>query len=368
MFKKEKNLWYFTRPNHPDIIIDVNTGQINCNSMINNELKYEIRDRLYENLHHRSIISNFIDNCYYNHDLFELLTNKDALLFVDKLLSISDCADHPLLGNGFFSFSKYTILNRLTMINNNISDFMKLFPHIKEVLPHEDPLMVYYYYKNAPDIFKDKSIYFCYHWGRYIKENDQYLSYFKKHLTDDIIHSMNTFFSISDLFYMINTIISQATEMNYTELPDYPLFKMSTIVTKNYRVFKDAKRTKNIKIVFDKYKTLTTYKSNEYSIEMPLSTEDLIKEGNVQNNCVGGYADAVAEGDSIIVFIRKNNTPYITCEIDPRTGRIVQALLKYNHDITDIKDRNFIVGFQTFLFSYFNIDIEEEEEDYELDF
>ena len=370
MFKKEKNLWYFTRQHCSDIIIDVNTGQINCN-IYDGPFRYEIRDRVYENSPPRSIINNFIDNWYYNHDLLELITNKDALSFIDKLLSISDCADCFSLGNSFFACSKDTVLDRLTVINNNISDFVKLLPHIKEVLPYEDPLMTYYYYKIAPDIFKDKTIYFCYYWGYYIKENNRYLSYFKKHLTDDIISSMNTFFSINELFYMINTIISQATEMNYVELPDYPLLKMSAIVTKNYRVFQDAERTKKINIVFNKHKILTTYKTNEYSIEMPLSTEDLIKEGNIQNNCVGGYAEEVAEGKSIIVFIRKNSAPYITCEIDPRTGCIVQALLKYNESIKDPKDRDFIRSFQKFLNSYFDMEEEEEEEeeeDYDLYF
>lgn len=70
------------------------------------------------------------------------------------------------------------------------------------------------------------------------------------------------------------------------------------------------------------------YSSSGYSIVVPMTAEDIRSEGNNLCHCVGGYVSRVAEGKSIIVFLRKCkdlNKPYYTVELNPLTKKIVQC-------------------------------------------
>lgn len=66
-------------------------------------------------------------------------------------------------------------------------------------------------------------------------------------------------------------------------------------------------------------------------IVVPEQVSDLITEGKAQKNCVGGYMQRVAKGETDVVFIRRDTEPensYITMEI--KQGHIVQARTKCN--------------------------------------
>ena len=63
--------------------------------------------------------------------------------------------------------------------------------------------------------------------------------------------------------------------------------------------------------------------------------QELIDEGRALNHCVGGYAERVAKGQCVILFIRKQadpSTPFYTAEI--RDGQIFQCRGKRNSDMT----------------------------------
>lgn len=62
-------------------------------------------------------------------------------------------------------------------------------------------------------------------------------------------------------------------------------------------------------------------------IVLPTSINDIVREGKLQNHCVGGYADRHAEGKLHILFLRKidePHTPYYTMEVNTK-GNIVQC-------------------------------------------
>lgn len=62
-------------------------------------------------------------------------------------------------------------------------------------------------------------------------------------------------------------------------------------------------------------------------IVLPQSVSDIVREGKIQNHCVGGYADRHAEGRLHILFLRKieePDKPYYTMEVNTK-GTIVQC-------------------------------------------
>ena len=65
-----------------------------------------------------------------------------------------------------------------------------------------------------------------------------------------------------------------------------------------------------------------------FNIQTPTSASDLLVEGKALHHCVGTYANRVADGSSIILFIRKNkclDESLYTLEIDPSTCKIIQC-------------------------------------------
>ena len=77
-------------------------------------------------------------------------------------------------------------------------------------------------------------------------------------------------------------------------------------------------------------------------IRVPESVEDLYKEGKMLHNCLSTYGERVANGTSIIFFIRRvdePNAPYVAMEYS--NGRIIQCRFDYNKDVHDEKIINF---------------------------
>lgn len=73
----------------------------------------------------------------------------------------------------------------------------------------------------------------------------------------------------------------------------------------------------------DKYEQLhkaCEWSNDKYAIVMPKSAEEIITEGAILNHCVGSYCERVANGKSIILFLRKIDDldkPFYTLEIRP---------------------------------------------------
>ncbi|MZT27771.1 hypothetical protein GT642_12600 [Butyricicoccus sp. BIOML-A1] len=67
------------------------------------------------------------------------------------------------------------------------------------------------------------------------------------------------------------------------------------------------------------------------------SADEIVREGEEQNNCVAGYADRHADGKTIIMVLRKCSEPrkpWHTVEIDPKTLECRQCYAAHNHKRT----------------------------------
>lgn len=70
----------------------------------------------------------------------------------------------------------------------------------------------------------------------------------------------------------------------------------------------------------------------DYVFISPKTKQDFFDEATAQSNCLASYVSRFAEGKSIILFMRKKDTPdtpYITIEVTP-DGRVSQAKLARN--------------------------------------
>ena len=87
-------------------------------------------------------------------------------------------------------------------------------------------------------------------------------------------------------------------------------------------------------------------RSKKFMIVLPSSVSDLKKEGTTLHHCVATYADRVAKGETLILFIRQisePDTPFYTMEW--RDNRVIQCRGSHNKDMTpDVK--TFVTAFE----------------------
>ena len=92
----------------------------------------------------------------------------------------------------------------------------------------------------------------------------------------------------------------------------------------------------------------------DFIVKIPTCGEDLVKEGQLMHHCVGSYVNKIVDGSTYICFIRHKDNPdkeYITCQIDPKTGKIGQYYLAYDRLISLKKDIEFRKAYQEYLFN-----------------
>ncbi len=86
------------------------------------------------------------------------------------------------------------------------------------------------------------------------------------------------------------------------------------------------------------------WRVGDYSVIVPTTRKEFVTEGNAMHNCIGGYFEKCADGETICFFIRKNGKRLADVEISPTTGAIRQCRAKYNKD-TDKDTRDFAMVF-----------------------
>lgn len=76
---------------------------------------------------------------------------------------------------------------------------------------------------------------------------------------------------------------------------------------------------------FNAWKELD-YKEGPYKIVVARNQSMIIAEGSYMGHCVGGttYTGGMAKGEKIILMLRKNDKPYSTIELSPKTYEIIQ--------------------------------------------
>lgn len=88
---------------------------------------------------------------------------------------------------------------------------------------------------------------------------------------------------------------------------------------------------------YAKYHKLCSYDNGKFCIIVPQSSEEIIYEGKTQSHCVGNYVARMANGEDIILFLRRSaakDKPFYTMEIKPvmRKLDIVQCRGYKNED------------------------------------
>ena len=111
---------------------------------------------------------------------------------------------------------------------------------------------------------------------------------------------------------------------------------------------KNAAITRKIKAAAKKIeeKDLLEVKSRKFTIRLPQGVEDLKNEGKVLHHCVATYAERVAKGQTIILFVREishPDTPFYTMEI--RGGKVTQCRGSHNRDMTP-EVKRFVAAFE----------------------
>lgn len=107
-------------------------------------------------------------------------------------------------------------------------------------------------------------------------------------------------------------------------------------------------------IFLSRYSDILKFEYGNLEVILPTDPTDLTKEGNDNHNCVGGYIKYVAEGSSIVVFVRHKDNPnksYITCEIRPNS-RINQFYLRSNCCVHETEDKAFCKLYQEYLYEH----------------
>lgn len=165
-------------------------------------------------------------------------------------------------------------------------------------------------------------------------------NYEEKRLADYLFRDVySQGLEISDSHYGHNdavTMLHDYAKMNkdmekdFDKYPKY-LSTYHDIATKNYEIKKDQIVSKKFKA---RVKELANkgllFKNDNYSIILPESSKDLVKEGQSLNHCVASYYNRMAEGETIIVFLRKNESfakSLVTIEIEEEGNKfnIIQA-------------------------------------------
>lgn len=121
-----------------------------------------------------------------------------------------------------------------------------------------------------------------------------------------------------------------------------------------YDIWCETDKNKRFLSHYERYKNNLTFSYGNYTIVLPTNTQDLVTEGNEMHHCVGSYVDRVANGNTLIVFVRHKDTPnkcYITAEINPSNGKISQYFLAYDRNIKTLEDLEFKQALQVWLLS-----------------
>jgi len=143
-------------------------------------------------------------------------------------------------------------------------------------------------------------------------------------------------------------------DMNNHDFEKYPRYLKTyhDITSVNHQKHHDKTLQDKLSKVVPKHK-IYEYKNKEYSVIHPKSYDDLVNEGKKLYHCVASYGDRLAEGETIIMFLRNNeslNIPFVTLEIRGTKGKlsIYQAKGK-NNATPDSNVLNFLEEYKKFL-------------------
>lgn len=103
---------------------------------------------------------------------------------------------------------------------------------------------------------------------------------------------------------------------------------------------------KKIRAMFKEYQKRFAWQKGDYVMIVPRCAADIIKEGQDQHNCVGGYVDSVSKKETVVLFLRKKNEPNKSLyTVEYHNGQVEQCRSFANGPMTD-EVRKFIKQFE----------------------
>lgn len=134
---------------------------------------------------------------------------------------------------------------------------------------------------------------------------------------------------LQDYWNMQKTLGANMTEKKVL-FPDN-LSKAHDDAVAEYNKRKDEMMIKGFRIAAEKITKQFSFSAGGIMIVVPQTADDLTKEGKTLSHCVRSYAERVARGETVILFVRKveePEKPYFTMEV--KDGKIIQLRGKNN--------------------------------------
>lgn len=91
--------------------------------------------------------------------------------------------------------------------------------------------------------------------------------------------------------------------------------------------------------LLEKMRDKLAWRVGDFSVIVPTTRKQFAEEGNAMHNCIGGYFDRCADGDTVCFFIRKSGKRLADVEMS-KSGDIRQCRLK-NNEKADKETKDF---------------------------
>ena len=168
-----------------------------------------------------------------------------------------------------------------------------------------------------------------------IKQIEDYIKYFNTKAFQDLFNSGEwTKYQFSEIaltvdnFKRIRSTRLRTAIRNHVKRSNFNLEQTLEFVTQEMHKTRDSDVV--IKTKYDKHHN---HKINdEITVIMPRRGSDLVAWGAVQNNCIGGYVDKVADGRTSIFGFKDSNNNWIA-HAEIKNNRLEQLLGKHNNNV-----------------------------------
>ena len=202
-------------------------------------------------------------------------------------------------------------LNRAISIDANHNELKLLRLCENEAVSLPDNFLIeiakdYSYY--LEDFLKLSKLSTIYQLLKYLKKNNVSFNDYR----DYISMAKKLSWNISDQFILFPRHFKQAHDQAQSLIKVKETYAENKVIQKMYQ---------------DLNKQLS-FTTEEYSIRLPMSAKEIIREGHTLHHCVGNYIQSVAKGKTLILLIRKKGNPfnpYFTLELDPKEKRVRQV-------------------------------------------
>lgn len=129
------------------------------------------------------------------------------------------------------------------------------------------------------------------------------------------------------------------TDEKFIKFPRF-LKTAHDIAARNTAELGNSVYTKQVYASYQAHKQLEMTINSKYDFIVAMAPKEIVNEGNNQHNCVGGYVRYVAEGRSIICFLRKHEDPthsWVTIELakEDEGLRLAQIYQTNNAEISE---------------------------------